>query len=114
REAMDNDFNTPEAVAVLFDLANEVNRKRSTVLARQLHALGGLLGLLGRESEAFLRAEVGPGGGISEMQIAALIAARDEARRAKDFRRADEIRHELLEKGIGLEDGPQGTTWRRN
>jgi len=84
------------------------------VLARQLHALGGLLGLLGRESEAFLRAEMGPAGGISEVQIAALIAARDEARRAKDFRRADEIRHELLQKGIGLEDGPQGTTWRRN
>jgi len=111
---MDNDFNTPEAVAVLFDLANEVNRMRSTGLARQLRALGGLLGLLERESEAFLRAEVGPGGGISEVQIAALIAARDEARRAKDFQRADEIRDELLQKGIGLEDGPQGTTWRRN
>ena len=114
REAMDNDFNTPEAVAVLFDLANEVNRKRSTALARQLRALGGLLGLLARESEVFLRAGVGPGGGISDAQIAALIAARDEARRAKDFRRADEIRDELLQKGIGLEDGPQGTTWRRN
>src|SRR2546422_8971584 len=87
REAMDNDFNTPEAVAGAFDLANQGNRKRSTVLARQLHALGGLLGLLGRGSEAFLRAEGGPGGGISEMQIAGLIAARDEARRAKDFRR---------------------------
>ena len=113
REAMDNDFNTPEAVAVLFDLANEINRAHSARLARQLRALGGLLGLLERESEQFLRAEVGPGGGISDPQIAALIAERDEARRAKKFRRADEIRDELLRKGIGIEDGPQGTTWRR-
>src|SRR3989449_1070859 len=114
REAMDNDFNTPEAVAVLFDLANEVNRKRSTALARQLRALGGLLGLLARESEVFLRAGVGPGGGISDAPIAALIAARDEARRAKDFRRADERRDELLRKGSGREDGAQGRTCRRN
>jgi cysteinyl-tRNA synthetase len=111
---MDDDFNTPEAVAVLFDLANEVNRAHSTALARQLRALGRLLGLLARESEAFLRAEVGSGGGISDAQIAALIAARDAARLARNFRRADEIRDELLRKGIGLEDGPQGTTWRRN
>src|SRR5258706_8466621 len=62
REALDKDFNTPEAVAVLFDLANELNRTRSTALARQLRALGGLLGLLGRESEAFLRTGPGPGG----------------------------------------------------
>ena len=114
REAMDNDFNTPEAVAVLFDLANEINRAHSMRLARQLRALGGLLGLLGRESEQFLRAETGPGGGISDAQIAALIAERDEARSARNFRRADEIRDELLRKGIGLEDSPQGTTWRRS
>ena len=111
REAMDDDFNTPEAVAVLFDLANEVNRTRSTALARQLRALGGLLGLLGRESEGFLRA--GTGEEISEAQIGALIAQRDEARQAKNFRRADEIRDELFRRGIGLEDNPQGTTWRR-
>jgi cysteinyl-tRNA synthetase len=110
---MDDDFNTPEAVAVLFDLANEINRAHSMMLARQLRALGGLLGLLGRESEQFLRAEVGPGDGISDLQIAGLIAERNEARREKNFRRADEIRDELLRKGIGLEDGPQGTTWRR-
>ena len=112
REAMDNDFNTPEAVAVLFDLANEVNRAHSTALARQLRALGRLLGLLTRESESFLRA--GTGDEISEVQIGVLIAERNEARRAKNFRRADEIRDELLQKGIRLEDGAQGTTWRRN
>src|SRR5712671_703030 len=114
REAMDNDFNTPEAVAVLFDLANEVNRARSNALARQLRALGRLLGLLARESEAFLRAEPGTGGGIPDVQIGALIAERNEARRTRNFRRADDIRDELLRNGIGLEDGPQGTTWRRN
>jgi len=111
REAMDNDFNTPEAVAVLFDLASEVNRTRSKALTRQLRALGGLLGLLARESEGFLRA--GTGDEISEAQIGALIAERNEARRAKNFRRADEIRDELFRRGIGLEDDSQGTTWRR-
>jgi len=113
RDAMDDDFNTPEAVAVLFDLANEVNRAHSTALASQLRALGGLLGLLGRESEAFLRAGTGLGDQISDARIGALIAERNEARRAKNFRRADEIRNELLRQRIALEDGPQGTTWRR-
>jgi cysteinyl-tRNA synthetase len=113
REAMDNDFNTPEAVAVLFDLANEVNRARATALARQLRALGGLLGLLGRESEAFLRAGTGLGDEISNARIGALIVERNEARRTKDFQRADEIRDELLLQGIVLEDGPQHTSWRR-
>ena len=79
-----------------------------------MRALGRLLGLLTRESEAFLRAGAGPGGGISDVQIAALIAARDEARRAKNFRRADEIRDDLLREGIALEDGSRGTTWRRS
>jgi cysteinyl-tRNA synthetase len=113
REAMDDDFNTPEAIAVLFDLASETNRANSTTLARQLRALGRLLGLLGRRSEEFLRAEAGAGGGISDAQIATLIAERNEARRAKNFRRADEIRDNLLREGIALEDGPRGTTWRR-
>jgi len=114
REAMDDDFNTPEAVAVLFDLANQVNRVRSDALARQLRALGGLLGLLGRDSEAFLRAGTGsPAGQISEAEIVALIAERNEAREKKEFPRADKIRANLLERGVALEDGPSGTTWRR-
>jgi len=70
-------------VAVLFDLANEVNRAHSKALARQLRALGSLLGLLGRDSETFLRA--GTEGEISEAQIGALIAERNEARRVKIF-----------------------------
>ena len=114
REAMDKDFNTPEAVAVLFDLANEINRAHSTALARQLRALGRLLGLLGRESEAFLRAGTGLGDEISDAQIGALIAERNEARRTRNFRRADDIRDDLLRQRIALEDGPQGTTWRRS
>ena len=112
REAMDDDFNTPEAVAVLFDLANEVNRTNSSKAAAQLRALGGVLGLLGRESDEFLRSG-GAKDGISEAEIRALIAERDAARSARNYRRSDEIRAELLEKGIVLEDGPSGTAWRR-
>jgi len=112
REAMDDDFNTPEAVAVLFDLANEVNRANSSKAAVQLRALGGVLGLLGRESDEFLRSGSAKDG-ISETEIQALIAERDAARAARNYRRSDEIRAELLEKGIVLEDGPSGTAWRR-
>jgi cysteinyl-tRNA synthetase len=112
RDAMDDDFNTPEAVAVLFDLANEANRAHSASAAQQLRALGGLLGLLGRESEAFLHSG-STQAALSEAEITKLITERDEARRAKNFRRSDEIRAGLLGKGVALEDGPQGTTWRR-
>ena len=112
REAMDDDFNTPDAVAVLFDLANEANRSRSSGAAAQLRALGGVLGLFGRESDEFLRSGSAKRG-ISETEIAALIAERDAARAAKNYQRSDEIRKEALAKGIVLEDGPRGTTWRR-
>jgi cysteinyl-tRNA synthetase len=112
REAMDDDFNTPEAVSVLFDLANEVNRSNSSKAAAQLRALGGVLGLLGRDSDEFLRSGRAQAG-ITEAEIKALIAERDAARAAKNYRRSDEIRAEALEKGIVLEDGPGGTTWRR-
>jgi cysteinyl-tRNA synthetase len=112
REAMDDDFNTPEAVAALFELASEANRTRLAKTAQQLRALGGLLGLLGRESDEFLRSG-GTQDGISDAEIAAMISERDKARRARDFRRSDEIRAGLLEKGVMLEDGPGGTTWRR-
>jgi cysteinyl-tRNA synthetase len=119
REAMDDDFNTPEAVAVLFDLANEANRTGSAAQMRQLRALGGILGLLGRDSDMFLKGappgaeSAGESAGIAEAEIEALIVARLEARAGKNFGRADEIRAELLAKGIVLEDGPKGTTWRR-
>jgi cysteinyl-tRNA synthetase len=71
-----------------------------------------MLGLLERDSDVFLRAGTAQGG-ISEAEIAGLIAERDAARRGKNFRRSDEIRAELAERGVALEDGPSGTTWRR-
>jgi cysteinyl-tRNA synthetase len=112
REAMNDDFNTPEALAVLFELAGGINRSPSEGAARQLRALGAMLGLLERDSDVFLRAGTAQGG-ISEAEIAGLIAERDAARRGKNFRRSDEIRAELAERGVALEDGPSGTTWRR-
>jgi cysteinyl-tRNA synthetase len=109
---MDDDFNTPEAMAVLFDLANEANRTHSAGATAQLRALGRVLGLLGRDSDDFLRTGTKQDG-IPDTAIAEMIAEREDARRAKNFRRGDEIRATLLEKGVVLEDGPRGTTWRR-
>lgn len=116
-QAMDNDLATPEAQAVLFDLAHEINRVRQSEpgkaaeLAGELVSLAGLLGLLGRDPDAFLQA--GSAGSLSAEMIEDLIRQRKEARAARNFKRADEIRDELQQQGIVLEDGAQGTTWRR-
>jgi cysteinyl-tRNA synthetase len=110
REAMDDDFNTPEAIAVLFDLANEVNRG-AAALAPQLAALGGTLGLLQRDPESFLRA--GPAGALEDAEIDRLIAERAALKKRRDYAAADRIRAELAAAGVILEDGPSGTTWRR-
>jgi cysteinyl-tRNA synthetase len=110
KDAMDDDFNTPEAVAVLFDLANEIGRGKKT-LAPQLRALGGTLGLLQREPKAFLQA--GTGSGPAEKEIQEMIEARLAARKGRNFAEADRIREQLESSGVILEDGPQGTTWRR-
>ncbi len=111
REAMDDDFNTPEAVAVLFDLANEVNRSRSAGAAGLLKALAGLLGLLQRNSDEFLRGDL-PQGWTAE-KIEQMVAARAAAKKTRNFAEADRIRAELSAAGILLEDGEGGTTWRR-
>ena len=110
-EAMDDDFNTPEAISVLFELANEVNRSHSLEHARLLRSLAALLGLLEREPERFLQS--GGDAGISPEEIEERIQARKAARKSRDFAQADRIRDDLLEQGVVLEDGPGGTTWRR-
>ena len=116
--AMDDDFNTPEALAVLFDLVREVNRIRAddpgaaAGPAAVLRRLGGILGILQEDPELYLRGRADDGG-MSDAQIESLVQARIAARAAKDWAEADRLRKLLSEAGIGLEDGPSGTAWRR-
>jgi cysteinyl-tRNA synthetase len=108
KAAMDDDLNTPEALAVLFDLANEVNKTKSAEVAALLKGLANVVGLLQREPEAYLHGETD-----SVLDVDALIIQRNEAKKAKNFSVADQIRKDLAEAGIVLEDTPQGTIWRR-
>ena len=115
--AMDNDFATPEAQSVLFEMAHEINRLRNNdmtqaaSLATELKALAGMLGLLQRQADEFLQA--GRGDSLSADKIDEMIAQRNAARANKDFALADQIRQALTDLGIVLEDGAGGTTWRR-
>ena len=111
KAAMDDDFNTPEALAVLFELATAANRGDADA-AQLLRNLGGVLGLLQRDSTDFLKAGA-VATGLSEAEIDAMIVARRAARAAKDFAESDRIRDALLAAGIVLEDSAGGTIWRR-
>ena len=107
KAAMDDDFGTPEAVAVLFELAAEVNRTGSLESAGLLKALGGVLGLLQDDPRAYLQS----GAGVDAGQIQSKIDARAAAKKARDFALADSIRDELQAQGVVLKDSPAGTTW---
>ncbi|SEK28664.1 cysteinyl-tRNA synthetase [Roseateles sp. YR242] len=109
KAAMDDDFNTPGALAVLFDLANQVNRSRSGADAGLLKALGGVLGVLQQAPKAYLQS----GEGVDEAFIESQIAARAAAKAARNFAEADRIRVSLTEQGIELKDSATGTTWVR-
>lgn len=124
RGAMDDDFNTPEALAALFDLANELNKSRSAENASLLKSLAGVLGLLQEDPEAFLQKGspahlIQEAGGLPSeeafgiQRIQELITDRTTAKKTRNFAEADRIRKELADHGILLEDTPQGTTWRR-
>lgn len=113
-DVMNDDFGTAEAVAVLFELANEINKTHDNQLAGCLKGLGSLMGLLQREPATFLQGSVGEEiTGISNETIESLIAARQQARSDKNWAESDRIRDELAAAGIVLEDGANGTNWRR-
>ena len=109
RTAMDDDFNTPGALAVLFDLANELNRSRSAHTAGLLRALGASLGVLQQSAATYMQA----GQGLAESAIVVLIDERAAAKAARDFAKADAIRKTLADQGVLLKDSASGTTWVR-
>jgi cysteinyl-tRNA synthetase len=117
--AMNDDFNTPVAISVLFELAREINRQRELdvnqagAYAALLIELGAILGILQSDPETYLQAGVTVAAGLSAEQIDSLIDARNAARKNRDWAEADRIRKELTDAGVTLEDGVSGTTWRR-
>lgn len=117
--AMNDDFNTPKAMSVLFEVAGLLNRAKKDdpsqvpMLACTLKTLSGVLNIASLEPEAFLQAVIGGDGGLSDDEIVSKIKARADAKSTKDFALADAIRDELKAQGIELEDSRDGTTWRR-
>ena len=110
--AMNDDFDTVQAVAVLFELAGEANKTQSAELAGCLKALAGTIGLLQRNPTEFLQGGA-PANGLSSEEIEALIAQRKQARADKNWAESDRIRDLLAEQGITLRDGADGTSWTR-
>ena len=113
KAAMDEDFGTPEAVAVLFDLATEVNKARSAAAAGLLKALGACLGLLQEDPVQFLKGRPAEAGQLPDADVDALVAQRTAAKAARNFPDADRIRKELSAAGIELKDSATGTSWVR-
>ena len=112
RAALDDDFNTPEAMSVLFDLASDLNRDHSVATASLLKSLAATLGFLNRVPSEFLQASVGAA--LSADEIESMIQKRNEARMNKDYDLADELRDGLMDAGVILEDSSGTTTWRRS
>ena len=110
RRAMDDDFNTPAALAVLFDLAGAANRRDDPTAGRQLRTLGAVLGILQQPAQSYLQG----GAVVDNARIEALIEARSQAKNRRDFREADRIREELAALRVQLKDGAGGTTWVRS
>ncbi|HEY9018827.1 cysteine--tRNA ligase [Thiomicrospira sp.] len=112
--AMEDDFNTPLAISVLFELVKEVNKTKRADLVALLQSLANRLGLLMQTPESFFKGSAGEAQpGLSDADIEALISERAQARQDKNWARSDEIRDELLAKGVELLDSAQGTSWRR-
>ena len=114
-----DDFNTAEALAVLFDLTREINRAKTEqnderhALASLLRYLGGVIGLLQSRPEEYLKSQAGQGGGLSDAEVDDLVEKRWQARQHKNWAEADRIRDLLSAAGIDIEDGADGTRWRR-
>ena len=120
-EVMDDDFNTPKAVALLHELARETNRAKdsdpamASKLASTLKALACILGFLEESPEAFLKRSAGsPSSGLTDEEIQSLVVQREQARKNKDFTESDRIRDLLAREGISLEDAAEGTLWQRS
>ena len=107
RAAMNDDFNTPGALAVLFEMVTDLNRTKSPATARLLRALGATLGVLQQSPQAFLQA----GAALTDAEIQSRIEARAQAKKDRNFAESDRIRDELAGLGITLKDSAQGTTW---
>lgn len=118
-DAMNDDFNTPEALAFMFELTHELNQAKTKdlvkaqIIAEKLIFCGKILGILQQDPETFFKQEFSNSHSLSDTDIDLLINLRISARKNKDWTEADRVRNELTENGIILEDGPDGTTWRR-